>query len=90
MWADIGVHFSALGGGGGTLVVVAVGTDAYGATHDEPLTALHAAACKAAEGLALRGMTVDPKIIVERGQEELSARARRSASPELPKPPPAR
>jgi len=58
---------------GGTLVVVAIGTDVYGATDLEPVSALHAAARRAAEDLALRGRPVDPNVIVERGQQQLRA-----------------
>ncbi len=80
---DIDVHFNRLGPTGGTLVIVAIGTDVYGATDRQPLAALHIAARKAAEGLALRGQSVDPSLIVERGQEEL--RARRAGSSPSPK-----
>lgn len=68
---DIEIHFNGMGRSGGTLVVVAIGTDVYGATHAEPLAALHAAAGKAAEDRALRGRPVDPKRIVERGLGKL-------------------
>jgi hypothetical protein len=71
---DIGVHFNRSGPTGGTLVVVAIGIDVYGATDREPLAALHIVARKAAEDLALRGRPVDPSAIVERGEEELQAR----------------
>jgi hypothetical protein len=85
---DIDVHFSRVGPGGGTLVVVAVGTNVYAATGLEPLAALHAAASKAAEGLAQTGMTVDPRVIVERGEEQLRSRVSRNSRGGLEKPPP--
>lgn len=64
---DIEVHFNRMGLSGGILVVVAIGTDVYGATDVEPVAALHAAASKAAEDRALRGQPVDANDIVERG-----------------------
>jgi hypothetical protein len=87
---DFDVHVSGLGAGGGTLVVVAFGANVYGASDVEPIVALHAAASKAAEGLAQRGLTVDPKAIVERGEEELRARASRSSCGESRRPLPSR
>ena len=81
---DIDVHFS--GVGEGTLVVVAFGRNVYAATGVEPLAALHAAASKAAEGLAQRGLTVDARVIVEKGQEKLLARGSGSSRVGLQKP----
>jgi hypothetical protein len=56
------------------LVVVAIGREVYGATGLNPLAALHAAAKRASEGLALRGLSVDPDLIVECGREQLRVR----------------
>jgi hypothetical protein len=85
---DIEVHFNRMGPGGGTLVVVAIGAEVYGATDLQPVAALRSAARKASEDLALRGRPVDPDVIMECGREELKARARRSSPPrEQPKPP---
>lgn len=64
---EIEVHFNRAGLNGGTLVVVAIGTDVYGATDEEPIAALRAAAVRAAEDRASRGEPVDPEAIVERG-----------------------
>jgi ribosome-associated translation inhibitor RaiA len=58
---------------GGVDVVVTIGADIYGATDLEPVTALHAAARKAAEDLARRGHPLDPNAIVEQGQQKLKA-----------------
>ena len=49
MRGEIDVHFNRLAVSGWTLVVVAVGTEAYGAADWEPLTALHCVARRAAE-----------------------------------------
>lgn len=85
---DIEVHFNRMGLSGGTLVIVAIGTEVYGATDLDPVTALRAATRKASEDLALRGHPVDPDVIMECGREELKAQARRSFPPgEQPKPP---
>lgn len=78
MTDHIDVHFSDMGHGDGTLVVVAIGMDVYGATDLEPFTALQAAARKAADNRARRGRPVDLNIIVERGHDELNARALRA------------
>jgi hypothetical protein len=59
MGLDIDVHFNRLGPSGATLVVVAVGREVFGATHPEPLAALHTAAREAAEGLAKCGQRID-------------------------------
>jgi hypothetical protein len=67
----IEVHFNRMGLGGGTLVIVAVGTEVYGATDLEPVNALHVAAKRAADDLALRGQQVDPAEIVEYGLRSL-------------------
>jgi hypothetical protein len=77
---DIDVYFNRMGPTGGLLVVVAIGTEVYGATDREPLAALHIAARKAVEGLALRGQAVDPSVIVKRGEAELHARWRSSSN----------
>lgn len=80
MGFEIDVHFNRLGPTGVTLVVVAVGREVFGATSLEPIVALHAAARQAAEGLGKCGKRVDPDVIVERGHQELHARARRGVS----------
>jgi hypothetical protein len=67
---DIVVHFNRMGQGG-TLVVVAVGADVYGASALEPVAALRSAATKAADDLALRGHAVDAKAIVAHGMRSL-------------------
>jgi hypothetical protein len=64
---EIEVYFNRMGLSGGTLVVVAIGTDVYGATDVEPVAALHAAATKAVEDRALRGQPVDSDAILEQG-----------------------
>jgi hypothetical protein len=63
----IEVHFNRMGRGGGTLVVVAIGTDVYGATAPEPLRALHAVALSAARDQTRRGQAVDPRLVVQHG-----------------------
>ncbi len=63
----IEVYFNRLGLSGGTLVVVAVGADVYGATAPEPVSALHSVARKVAEDRALRGCPVDPNDFLEEG-----------------------
>ncbi len=68
---EIDVYFNAMGPNAGTRVVVAIGTEVYGATDLEPIDALRAAARKAADDLAVQGRPVDPDLIVERGREEL-------------------
>jgi hypothetical protein len=68
---SIEVHFNRMGLGGRTLVVVAVGTEVYGATDLEPVNALYVAAQRAAADLALRGHAVDAAEIVERGLRSL-------------------
>jgi hypothetical protein len=77
---SIDVHFSRSSLSGATFVVVAVGTEVYGATNVDPDEALHAVAWKASEDLATRGRRVDPKVIVERGHAAWNARARQSSS----------
>jgi hypothetical protein len=72
MTDDIVVHFKRMALSGGTLVVVAVGCEAYGVTHREPLAALHAVASKAAKDQALRGRSLDPQCIVERAAGTLA------------------
>lgn len=57
---EIEIYFNRMGLGGGTLVVVAIGSDVYGATDVEPVAALHAAATRAAEDRALRGQPAGP------------------------------
>ena len=64
---DIEIHFNGMGYSGGTLVVVAIGTDVYGATDREPVAALYAAASRAANDRASLGRPVNAKDIVERG-----------------------
>jgi len=65
--SGIQVHFNRRGATGGTLVVVAFGADAFGATDADPACALRLAAGRAAAGLALRGRHVDVEEIVEIG-----------------------
>jgi hypothetical protein len=69
---DFEIHFNRMGRSGATLVVVAIGTDVYGATHAEPVTALRAAAHKAAVDLSLRGRLIDPHVVVQHGLCRLS------------------
>jgi len=71
MGRQVEFHFKRLGLSGATLVVVAVGTKIYGACALEPLAALYAAACRASEDLANRRQPIDPKVLIEWGQEEL-------------------
>jgi hypothetical protein len=75
MYEDIEVHLSGAGFGGAVLVVVAIGTDVYGATSMEALDALHVAASRAAEDRALRGFPVDPQRIMDRGLAKLPSPA---------------
>ncbi len=63
----IQVHFNRRGATGETLVVVALGADAFGAADADPANALRLAAGRAAAGLALRGRHVDAEEIVEIG-----------------------
>ena len=69
----IEVHFSRMRPTGSVKVVVTIGMDVYGATDVDAVTALHAAARRAAEDLAVRGHPLDPNVIVECGQQQLSA-----------------
>jgi hypothetical protein len=64
---DIEILFNRVGFSGATLVVVAIGGDVYGATDVEPVSALHAAARKAADDRASHGRPLDPNVIIERG-----------------------
>jgi hypothetical protein len=70
---DIEVHFNGMGIAGGTLVLVAIGSDVYGATDREPVVALYAAASKAAEDRAVRGRPVSANDIVKRGLHRMPA-----------------
>lgn len=76
---EIEVHFNTLGLSGATLVVVVIGAEVYGAADVVPVTALHAAARRASEDFAQRGQSLDANLVIERGHEELKARARRSS-----------
>ena len=76
MTCEIDVHFNTQGSRGGILVLVAVGTDVYGATALEPHAALRAAARSASDDLTRRGLDVDPSAIVRRGLEALAIRNR--------------
>ncbi len=67
MASEIEVHFNRRGPGGQSFVVVAIGTDVYGAVDPEPGAALGAAATSASEDLARRGRPVDREQIMARG-----------------------
>jgi hypothetical protein len=69
----IDVYFNRVGIAGGMLVVVAVGADVYAARGSDPVAALHAAASRAAEDLALLGKPVDEHLIVQHGLLRLRA-----------------
>jgi hypothetical protein len=71
---DIDIHFNRTGASGGTLAVVAIGTDVYGAADLEPLAALCAAARKAVEDFALRGRALCIEEIIERGLRRVGAK----------------
>jgi hypothetical protein len=67
---DIEVHFNRLGLSGGTLVVVAIGTDVYGATDQEPVAALRAAALP---GVPMAKQP-DPRALAHRCRVDASTR----------------
>jgi hypothetical protein len=73
---DIAVHFNRLDKNGGTLVVVAIGTDVYGASGADPAAVLGAAASKAAQDFTARGRSLDPGAVVARGMRLLAAMPR--------------
>jgi hypothetical protein len=76
---NIEVHISRLARSGWTLVVVMVGAEVYGAAHLEPHAALDAAAARASVDLALRGLRVDPDVIVGCAGDGLRSRANADA-----------